>query len=202
MNIQKFTQKSIEAINNCETLATQYGNQNLEQEHLLYSLLTIDDSLIAKLIEKMGIDVPTFTKRAEAAVAGLVKVQGNIQLQVSQNLNRVLVDAESESKSLGDEYVSVEHLFLALIKDADSTISQLFKSYGINRNTFLAALQSVRGNQRVTTDSPEDTYDALSKYGEELVAKAKAQKMDPVIGREKESCGGPCPENCQGRCAG
>ena len=186
MNIQKFTQKSIEAINNCETLATQYGNQNLEQEHLLYSLLTIDDSLIAKLIEKMGIDVPTFTKRAEAAVAGLVKVQGNIQLQVSQNLNRVLVDAESESKSLGDEYVSVEHLFLALIKDADSTISQLFKSYGINRNTFLAALQSVRGNQRVTTDSPEDTYDALSKYGEELVAKAKAQKMDPVIGRDDE----------------
>ena len=134
----------------------------------------------------MGIDVPTFTKRAEAAVAGLVKVQGNIQLQVSQNLNRVLVDAESESKSLGDEYVSVEHLFLALIKDADSTISQLFKSYGINRNTFLAALQSVRGNQRVTTDSPEDTYDALSKYGEELVAKAKAQKMDPVIGRDDE----------------
>ena len=186
MNIQKFTQKSIEAINNCETLATQYGNQNLEQEHLLYSLLTIDDSLIAKLIEKMGIDVPTFTNRAEAAVAGLVKVQGNIQLQVSQNLNRVLVDAESESKSLGDEYVSVEHLFLALIKDADSTISQLFKSYGINRNTFLAALQSVRGNQRVTTDSPEDTYDALSKYGEELVAKAKAQKMDPVIGRDDE----------------
>ena len=186
MNIQKFTQKSIEAINNCETLATQYGNQNLEQEHLLYSLLTIDDSLIAKLIEKMGIDVPTFTKRAEAAVAGLVKVQGNIQLQVSQNLNRVLVDAESESKSLGDEYVSVEHLFLALIKDADSTISQLFKSYGINRNTFLAALQSVRGNQRVTTDSPEDTYDALLKYGEELVAKAKAQKMDPVIGRDDE----------------
>ena len=186
MNIQKFTQKSIEAINNCETLATQYGNQNLEQEHLLYSLLTIDDSLIAKLIEKMGIDVPKFTKRAEAAVAGLVKVQGNIQLQVSQNLNRVLVDAESESKSLGDEYVSVEHLFLALIKDADSTISQLFKSYGINRNTFLAALQSVRGNQRVTTDSPEDTYDALSKYGEELVAKAKAQKMDPVIGRDDE----------------
>jgi ATP-dependent Clp protease ATP-binding subunit ClpB len=186
MNIQKFTQKSIEAINNCETLATQYGNQNLEQEHLLYSLLTIDDSLIAKLIEKMGIDVPTFTKRAEAAVAGLVKVQGNIQLQVSQNLNRVLMDAESESKSLGDEYVSVEHLFLALIKDADSTISQLFKSYGINRNTFLAALQSVRGNQRVTTDSPEDTYDALSKYGEELVAKAKAQKMDPVIGRDDE----------------
>ncbi|MDD5849231.1 MAG: ATP-dependent chaperone ClpB [Firmicutes bacterium] len=186
MNIQKFTQKSIEAINNCETLATQYGNQNLEQEHLLYSLLTIDDSLIAKLIEKMGIDVPTFTKRAEAAVAGLVKVQGNIQLQVSQNLNRVLVDAESESKGLGDEYVSVEHLFLALIKDADSTIHDLFKSYGINRNTFLAALQSVRGNQRVTTDSPEDTYDALSKYGEELVAKAKAQKMDPVIGRDDE----------------
>jgi ATP-dependent Clp protease ATP-binding subunit ClpB len=186
MNIQKFTQKSIEAINNCETLATQYGNQNLEQEHLLYSLLTIDDSLIAKLIEKMGIDVPTFTKRAEAAVAGLVKVQGNIQLQVSQNLNRVLVDAESESKGLGDEYVSVEHLFLALIKDADSTIHDLFKSYGINRNTFLAALQSVRGNQRVTTDSPEDTYDALSKYGEELVAKAKAQRMDPVIGRDDE----------------
>jgi ATP-dependent Clp protease ATP-binding subunit ClpB len=119
-------------------------------------------------------------------VAGLVKVQGNIQLQVSQNLNRVLVDAESESKGLGDEYVSVEHLFLALIKDADSTIHDLFKSYGINRNTFLAALQSVRGNQRVTTDSPEDTYDALSKYGEELVAKAKAQRMDPVIGRDDE----------------
>ena len=186
MNIQKFTQKSIEAINNCESLATQYGNNYIEQEHLLYSLLTIDDSLIAKLIEKMGIDVPTFTKRAEAAVNGLVKVQGNIQLQISQNLNRVLIDAESEAKSLGDEYVSVEHLFLALIKDADDTIKEIFKSYGINRNTFLAALQTVRGNQRVTSDSPEDTYDVLNKYGEELVSKAKAQKMDPVIGRDDE----------------
>ena len=187
MNIQKFTQKSIEAVNGTQTLATEYGNQMLEQEHLLLSLLTIDESLIARLIEKMGIEVQSFTSRAESAVAQLPKVSGqSVQLQMSQNLNKVLIGAEDESKRLGDEYISVEHLFLALIKNADKTVGELFRSYGINRDSFLSALQQVRGNQRVTSDNPEDTYDTLEKYGEELVAKAREQKMDPVIGRDDE----------------
>ena len=187
MNIQKFTQKSIEAVNGTQSLATEYGNQMLEQAHLLLSLLQIDDSLIVRLIEKMGIDTSAFTQRAENAVAALPKVSGqNVQLQMSQGLNKALLGAEDEAKKLGDEYVSVEHLFLSLISHADKTVDGIFKSYGINRDTFLQVLQQVRGNQRVTSDNPEDTYDTLEKYGEELVSKAKNQKLDPVIGRDDE----------------
>ena len=187
MNIQKFTQKSIEAVNQCEKLAYEYGNQQIEQEHLLYSLLTIEDSLILKLIQKMGIDPNEFTRSAEEALAGVTKVRGSeSRVYVSGELNKVLIGAENEAKQLGDEYVSVEHLFLSLIRNADRVISQLFKQYGITRDTFLKALSTVRGNQRVTTDNPEATYDTLAKYGEELVGKARDQKLDPVIGRDAE----------------
>ena len=187
MNIQKFTQKSIEAINQCEKLAYEYGNQQIEQEHLLYSLLTLEDSLILKLIEKMGIDPGSFTNRVHSAVEGLTKVHGgDSRVYVGGEMNKALLGAETEAKALGDEYVSVEHLFLSLIKNADRILKGLFKDYGINRETFLKALSTVRGNQRVTSDNPEATYDTLEKYGEELVSKAKAQKMDPVIGRDAE----------------
>ena len=187
MNIQKFTQKSIEAVNQCEKLAYEYGNQQIEQEHLLYSLLTIEDSLILKLIQKMGIDPNEFMRSAEGALAGVTKVRGSeSRVYVSGELNKVLIGAENEAKQLGDEYVSVEHLFLSLIRNADRVISQLFKKYGITRDTFLKALSTVRGNQRVTTDNPEATYDTLAKYGEELVGKARDQKLDPVIGRDAE----------------
>ena len=187
MNIQKFTQKSIEAVNQCEKLAYEYGNQQIEQEHLLYSLLTIEDSLIMKLVQKMGIDPEEFKQRAERALAGVNKVRGSeSRVYVSGDLNKVLIGAENEAKQLGDEYVSVEHLFLSLIRNADRVISQLFKEYSITRDTFLKALSTVRGNQRVTTDNPEATYDTLAKYGEELVGKARDQKLDPVIGRDAE----------------
>ncbi len=187
MNIQKFTQKSIEAVNQCEKLAYEYGNQQIEQEHLLYSLLTIEDSLILKLVQKMGIDPEEFKQRAERALAGVNKVRGSeSRVYVSGDLNKVLIGAENEAKQLGDEYVSVEHLFLSLIRNADRVISQLFKEYSITRDTFLKALSTVRGNQRVTTDNPEATYDTLAKYGEELVGKARDQKLDPVIGRDAE----------------
>ncbi len=187
MNIQKFTQKSVEAINRCQSLANEYGNQQMTQEHLLYSLLTIDDSLIAKLVEKMGIDAQQFTKRAENAVKALPKVSGSSsQIYVSQDLNQVLLDSETQAKRLGDDYVSVEHIFLALLKDANGVISQIFKDFNVTKDAFLKALQTVRGSQKVTTDNPEDTYDSLEKFGEELVAKAKAQKIDPVIGRDDE----------------
>ena len=187
MNIQKFTQKSVEAVNQCEKLAYDYSNQQIEQAHLLYSLLTIEDSLILKLVEKMGIDAPEFQQQAQEAVASLTKVQGSsAQVYVSSSLNKVLLDAEDEAKSLGDEYVSVEHLFLSLLKHADSQMKKLFSAYGITRDKFLQALQSVRGNQRVTSDNPEATYDTLAKYGEELVEKAREQKLDPVIGRDAE----------------
>ena len=187
MNIQKFTQKSIEAVNQCEKLAYEYGNQQIEQEHLLYSLLTIEDSLILKLIQKMGIDPNEFVRSAEGALAGVTKVRGSeSRVYVSGELNKVLIGAENEAKQLGDEYVSVEHLFLSLIRNADRVLSQLFKQYGITRDTFLKALSTVRGNQRVTTDNPEATYDTLAKYGEELVGKARDQKLDPVIGRDAE----------------
>ncbi len=187
MNIQKFTQKSVEAVNQCEKLAYDYSNQQIEQAHLLYSLLTIEDSLILKLVEKMGIDASEFQQQAQEAVASLTKVQGSsAQVYVSSGLNKVLLDAEDEAKSLGDEYVSVEHLFLSLLKHADSQMKKLFSAYGITRDKFLQALQSVRGNQRVTSDNPEATYDTLAKYGEELVEKAREQKLDPVIGRDVE----------------
>ena len=185
MNINKFTQKSMEAVQNCEKIASDYGNQEIEQEHLLYSLLTLEDSLISKMIEKMGIDPQTFLNRVEELIEKRPKVQGG-QPYVGQYLNKVLISAEDEMKVFGDEYVSVEHLFLAMIKHPSSTIKNLFKEFGITRETFLQALSTVRGNQRVTSDNPEATYDTLEKYGQDLVEKAKEQKLDPVIGRDEE----------------
>ena len=185
MNINKFTQKSIEAVNNCEKLAYEYGNQELEQEHLLYSLVTMDDSLIGKLIEKMEIDRAHFTNRVEQALQKRVKVSGG-KLYVGQKLNQVLISAEDEAKQMGDEYVSVEHIFLSMLKYPNTEIKAIFKEYGITRERFLQALSTVRGNQRVVSDNPEATYDTLNKYGQDLVERARQQKMDPVIGRDTE----------------
>ncbi len=185
MNINKFTQKSIEAVNNCEKLAYEYGNQELEQEHLLYSLVTMDDSLIGKLIEKMEIDRAHFTNRVEQALRKRVKVSGG-KLYVGQKLNQVLISAEDEAKQMGDEYVSVEHIFLSMLKYPNTEIKAIFKEYGITRERFLQALSTVRGNQRVVSDNPEATYDTLNKYGQDLVERARQQKMDPVIGRDTE----------------
>ena len=186
MNISKFTQKSVEAVQNCEKLAYEYGNQQIDQEHLLVSLLKLDDSLILKLITKMGISGEQFTDEAEAALKKLPKVSGGGQVYLTQDLNKVLIDAEDEAKAMGDEYVSVEHLFLCLLKEPNRAIKELFRTYGTDRNKFLQALSTVRGNQRVTSDNPEATYDTLNKYGSDLVEKARDQKMDPVIGRDAE----------------
>ena len=186
MNISKFTQKSVEAVQNCEKLAYEYGNQQIDQEHLLVSLLKLDDSLILKLITKMGISGEQFTDEAEAALKKLPKVSGGGQVYLTQDLNKVLIDAEDEAKAMGDEYVSVEHLFLCLLKEPNRAMKELFRTYGIDRNKFLQALSTVRGNQRVTSDNPEATYDTLNKYGSDLVEKARDQKMDPVIGRDAE----------------
>nr|DAG76745.1 MAG TPA: replicative helicase [Bacteriophage sp.] len=185
MNIQKFTQKSMQAVEGCEKLAYEYGNQEIEQEHLLYSLLKLDDSLILKLIEKMEIQKEHFVSRVEQALNKRPKVQGG-KVYVGEMLNKVLVNAEDEAKALGDEYVSVEHLFLAMIKNPNREIAQIWKEYGITRERFLQALSTVRGNQRVTSDNPEATYDTLEKYGQDLVEKARNQKLDPVIGRDTE----------------
>ena len=185
MNISKFTQKSMEAVERCQKLALEYGNQEIEEEHLLYGLLTIEDSLILKLIEKMGIQKEHFLNRAEAAVAKRVKVQGG-QVYVGKDLNVVLTSAEDEAKQMGDEYVSVEHLFLSMIRHPNKEIKAIWNEYGITRERFLQALSTVRGNQRVTSDNPEATYDTLEKYGEDLVEKARNQKLDPVIGRDAE----------------
>lgn len=186
MNINKFTQKSMEAVQNCEKLAYEYGNQQIEQEHLLYSLLTLEDSLILKLLTKMGITKELIVNEAEQKLAGLPKVSGAGQVYIGNDLNKVLIHAEDESRAMGDEYVSVEHIFLSMIKNADRTLKELFKQYGINRDTFLQALSSVRGNQRVVSDNPEATYDTLEKYGYDLVERARSQKLDPVIGRDSE----------------
>ena len=185
MNIQKFTQKSIEAVNQCEKLSMEYGNQEIEQEHLLYALFTIFDSMILKLIEKMEINSEHFVGRARAALEKRVKVQGG-QPYVGQYLNKVLISAEDEAKRMGDEYVSVEHLFLSMIQNPNKEIKAIFQEYGITRERFLKALSEVRGNQRVTSDNPEATYDTLEKYGQDLVEKARNQKLDPVIGRDNE----------------
>nr|MCR4891384.1 AAA family ATPase [Lachnospiraceae bacterium] len=185
MNISKFTQSSMQAINDCDKIAMDYGNQEIEEEHLLYALLTIEDSLILKLIEKMGIDTKHFLNRAEEALSKCVKVQGG-QPRVGKHLNKVITYAEDESKAMGDEYVSVEHIFLSMIKYPNREIEAIFKEYGITRDRFLSALATVRGNQRVTSDNPEGTYDTLSKYGTNLVARAREQKLDPVIGRDQE----------------
>ena len=186
MNINKFTQKSMEAVQNCEKLAYEYGNQQIEQEHLFYSLLTLDDSLILKLLTKMGISKELITNEAQQKLAGLTKVSGSSQVYISNDLNKVLINAEDESKAMGDEYVSVEHIFLSMLKYADRTMKELFRQYGITRDTFLQALSTVRGNQRVVSDNPEATYDTLEKYGYDLVERAKDQKLDPVIGRDSE----------------
>ncbi len=185
MNISKFTQKSMQAVENCQKLAYEYGNQEIEQEHLLYSLLTIEDSLILKLVERMDIHKEHFCNRVEQALNARTKVQGG-QVFVGQHLNKVLIQVEDEAKRLGDEYVSVEHLFLAMLKYPSKEIAAIWKEYGITAERFLQALSTVRGNQRVTSDNPEATYDTLEKYGQELVEKARNQKLDPVIGRDSE----------------
>ncbi|MBQ6036269.1 MAG: AAA family ATPase, partial [Lachnospiraceae bacterium] len=185
MNIQKFTQKSIEATQKCENIAREYGNQEIDQEHLLYALLTQDESLLLKLIVKMEIDGNEFQRSVEKILEKQVKVRGG-QPYISGALNDALLGAEDEAKRMGDDYVSVEHLFLSMLSKPNSELKELFREYGITRDRFLQALSTVRGNQRVTTDSPEDTYDALSKYGRDLVATAREQKLDPVIGRDEE----------------
>jgi len=186
MNIDKFTQRSIEAIRGCESLALEYGNQQVEQVHILMSLLRLEDSLIGKLLIKMGISLESFTKDTEAVLSGLTKVSGSGQMYFSNDANRVLNGAGDQAKAMGDEYVSVEHLFLALIKDADKDIKKLFSRYGIDRDSFLKALSTVRGNQKVVSDNPEATYDTLNKYGYDLVQRARENKLDPVIGRDQE----------------
>lgn len=186
MNINKFTQKSIEAVQNCEKLAYEHGNQQIDQEHLLYSLLILEDSLILKLITKMNIMKEQFLNEAEQAVEKLTKVSGGGQLYISNDLNKVLINAEDEAKAMGDEYVSVEHLFLSLLKQPNKTIKSIFRQYNITRESFLQALSTVRGNQRVVSDNPEATYDTLEKYGYDLVERAREQKLDPVIGRDSE----------------
>ena len=186
MNINKFTQNSLQAVQNCEKLAYEYGNQEIDQEHLLSSLLNLDDSLIKKLIVKMEIQPEYFMDRVEQALQKKVKVSGDTKLYVSNDLNKVLVNAEDEAKQMGDEYVSVEHLFLALLKYANSALKAIFKEFGITRDRFLQALSTVRGNQRVTSDNPEATYDTLNKYGTDLVERARNQEMDPGIGRDTE----------------
>ena len=185
MNFTKFTQKSIQAVNDLEKLAYEYGNQEIEQEHLLMSLLRQEDSLILKLTAKMGIDQNLFMNGVEQALNKRVKVSGG-QPYVGQYLNKVLVSAEDVAKQMGDEYVSVEHLFLAMLNDPSPSIKQLFREYGITKDKFLQALSTVRGNQRVTSDNPEATYDTLNKYGSDLVERAREQKLDPVIGRDGE----------------
>ena len=185
MNINKFTQKSLEAVQRTEKLAYEYGNQQIDQEHLLYSLVTIDDSLILKLLTKMGVQENQFLNEVQSAIEKLPKVSGG-QVYFSQDANKVLVSAEDEAKSMGDEYVSVEHLFLSMMKQPNRAVKELFKLYGITREGFLQALSTVRGNQRVVSDNPEATYDTLSKYGYDLVERARNQKLDPVIGRDGE----------------
>ena len=185
MNIQKFTQKSLQAVNDCEKLALEFGNQEIEQEHLLLSLLRLEDSLILKLVEKMEIQKEHFVNRVEQAVEKRVKVQGG-NPYIGQYLNKTLITAEDEAKRMGDEYVSVEHLFLAMLKNPNREIAAILKEYGITQERFLKALSTVRGNQRVTSDNPEATYDTLEKYGQDLVEKARNQKLDPVIGRDNE----------------
>ena len=186
MNINKFTQKSVQAVQGCEKLAYEFGNQQIGQEHLLVSLLRLEDSLILKLITKMGISGEQFLNEAEQLIHKLPKVSGGSQVYINNDLNKVLINAEDEAKVMGDEYVSVEHVFLCLMKEANKSLKDLFKMYGIDRNKFLQALSTVRGNQRVVSDNPEATYDTLNKYGADLVERAREQKLDPVIGRDAE----------------
>ena len=186
MNINKFTQKSMEAVNGCEKLAYRYNNQEVDQEHFLLSLLTIDDSLIKKLLEKMDVPTGNFGQDLVNLIEQRPKVSGDVQVYMSNALNKVLINAEDEAKAMGDEYVSVEHLFLAMLKQPNKQIKNLFRQYGITKDRFLEVLSSVRGNQRVVSDNPEDTYDTLEKYGYDLVQRARDGKLDPVIGRDEE----------------
>ena len=185
MNINRFTQKSVESINNSQKIAMDHGNQALEQVHLLLSLIDVENSLIEKLLQKMGIPLDAFRSAVEEKINALPKVSGG-QQYFSQEANKVVMNAEDHAKAMGDEYVSVEHIFLALLKDGDKTVKELFKQFGITKEKFLEALSSVRGNQKVMTDNPEGTYDALNKYGFEMVERARAQKFDPIIGRDEE----------------
>ena len=185
MNINRFTQKSVESINNSQKIAMDHGNQAIEQLHILYSLLDIEDSLIEKLLEKMEVPVEDFKRALEEKINSLPKVAGG-QQYFSQDANKVMMNAEDHAKAMGDEYVSVEHLFLALLKDGDKKIQELFKEFHITKDGFLQALSSVRGNQKVVTDNPEGTYDSLNKYGYEMVERARQQKFDPIIGRDDE----------------
>ena len=185
MNINRFTQKSVESINNSQKIALDHGNQAIEQLHILYSLLDIEDSLIEKLLEKMEVPVEDFKRALEEKINSLPKVSGG-QQYFSQDANKVMMNAEDHAKAMGDEYVSVEHLFLALLKDGDKKIQELFKQFHITKDGFLQALSSVRGNQKVVTDNPEGTYDSLNKYGYEMVERARQQKFDPIIGRDEE----------------
>ncbi|WMJ85586.1 ATP-dependent chaperone ClpB [Anaerocolumna sp. MB42-C2] len=185
MNINKFTQKSMQVVQDCEKIALEYGHQEIDQEHLLYSLITVEDSLIQKLLKKMDITMEVFTAQVEGLLNKRPKVSGG-QVYISNDLNKILIYAENEAKSMGDEYVSVEHLFLSMLKQPNREVKELFRNFRITREDFLLALQTVRGNQKVTSDNPEVTYDTLEKYGSDLVERAKAQKLDPVIGRDSE----------------
>ena len=185
MNINKFTQNSMQAVQGCEKIAYEYGNQEIEQEHLLYALVTQNDSLILKLLEKMEIQKELFINRVEEALRKRTKVQGG-QVYIGQDLNKALIHAEDEATQMGDEYISVEHIFLALIKQPNREVKAIFKEFNITRERFLQVLSTVRGNQRVTSDNPEATYDTLNKYGSDLVERAREQKLDPVIGRDAE----------------
>lgn len=186
MDAEKFTKKSLEVIENCSRLAYEYNNQEIDQEHLLLSMITVEDCLIAKLIDKMGIDLSAFTSECERAVAYRPKVTGSSDVYMSREFTMTLMDAENESKQMGDSYISVEHIFLAMIKKANKTVRGIFQKYHITRDNFLKVLAEVRGNQKVESDNPEATYDSLAKYGYNLVERARQQKLDPVIGRDSE----------------
>ena len=185
MNISKFTQNSIQAVQDCEKLACQYGNQEIDEEHLLASLWGLEDSLIRKLLIKMGVEEETFDAALVQALEKRVKVSGG-SVYISADLNKVLLNAEDEAKRMGDQYVSVEHLFLSMLAAPNRAVKELLRRFGIDREGFLQALSGVRGNQQVTSDNPEATYDTLNKYGVDLVERAREQKLDPVIGRDAE----------------
>ncbi len=187
MNIQKFTQKSVEAVNGCEKLGLEYGNQQIEAAHLVYSLVTVEDSLIAKLLQKMGVNLESFKKDLTDVIAGFPKVSGSSgNMYFSANANKALTSAEDKAKAMGDEYVSVEHIFLAVLDVNDRDVNKVFARYNITKDNFLKVLSEVRGNQKVVSDNPEATYDTLNKYGYDLVERARQQKLDPVIGRDEE----------------